>query len=109
MPKLLNANHLLKNRYRIQSVIGQGGMGAIYLANDERLSGRKCAIKEVEQDPGLPEKLQQEARDARMMEAEKKAASLQPKLTVPMIIFFLPVLFAVILTPAIIQISGNHY
>jgi len=51
----------------------------------------------------------QEARDTRMMEAEKKAASLPPKLTVPMIIFFLPVLFAVILTPAIIQISGNHY
>jgi tight adherence protein C len=51
----------------------------------------------------------QEARDTRMMEAEKKAASLPPKLTVPMIIFFLPVLFAVILTPAIIQISGNHF
>lgn len=51
----------------------------------------------------------QEARDARMMEAEKKAASLPPKLTVPMIVFFLPVLFAVILTPAIIQMSGSHY
>jgi tight adherence protein C len=51
----------------------------------------------------------QEARDARMMEAEKKAASLPPKLTVPMILFFLPVLFAVILTPAILQISGNHF
>ncbi len=36
--------------------------------------------------------------------AEKKAAALPPKLTVPMILFFLPVLFAVILTPAIIQI-----
>ncbi len=51
----------------------------------------------------------QEARDTRMMEAEKKAASLPPKLTVPMILFFLPVLFAVILTPAIIQISGKHF
>lgn len=46
----------------------------------------------------------QESRDNRLMEAEKKAASLPPKLTVPMIIFFLPVLFAVIMTPAIIQI-----
>ncbi len=46
----------------------------------------------------------QESRDNRMMEAEKKAASLPPKLTVPMIIFFLPVLFAVITTPAVIQI-----
>jgi tight adherence protein C len=50
----------------------------------------------------------QESRDQRMMEAEKKAASLPPKLTVPMILFFLPVLFAVILTPAAIQISRNY-
>ena len=48
----------------------------------------------------------QESRDTRLMEAEKKAASLPPKLTVPMILFFLPVLFAVIMTPAIIQISA---
>lgn len=48
----------------------------------------------------------QESRDNRMMEAEKKAAALPPKLTVPMIIFFLPVLFAVILTPAFIQMSA---
>ena len=46
----------------------------------------------------------QESRDNRMAEAEKKAASLPPKLTVPMIVFFLPVLFAVIITPAVIQI-----
>lgn len=46
----------------------------------------------------------QENRDMRMSEAEKKAAALPPKLTVPMIVFFLPVLFAVIITPAVIQI-----
>ena len=50
--------------------------------------------------------LAQESRDHRMNEAEKKAAGLPPKLTVPMILFFLPVLFAVILTPALIQIFG---
>jgi tight adherence protein C len=50
--------------------------------------------------------LAQENRDMRMSEAEKKAASLPPKLTVPMIVFFLPVLFGVILTPAIIQIAN---
>jgi tight adherence protein C len=50
--------------------------------------------------------LAQESRDHRMNEAEKKAAALPPKLTVPMILFFLPVLFAVILTPAMIQIFG---
>ena len=48
--------------------------------------------------------LAQESRDMRMNEAEKKAAALPPKLTVPMILFFLPVLFAVILTPALVQI-----
>ncbi|MCB1459009.1 MAG: type II secretion system F family protein [Nitratireductor sp.] len=48
--------------------------------------------------------LAQENRDMRMAEAEKKAASLPPKLTVPMIVFFLPVLFAVIMGPAMIQI-----
>ena len=50
--------------------------------------------------------LAQENRDMRMQEAEKKAAALPPKLTVPMILFFLPVLFAVIITPAAIQVSA---
>jgi tight adherence protein C len=50
--------------------------------------------------------LAQENRDMRMSEAEKKAAALPPKLTVPMILFFLPVLFAVIITPAAIQVSN---
>ncbi len=48
--------------------------------------------------------LAQENRDMRMMEAEKKAAGLPPKLTVPMIVFFLPVLFVVILGPAVIKV-----
>ena len=47
--------------------------------------------------------LAQENRDMRMSEAEKRAAALPPKLTVPMILFFLPVLFIVILGPAIIK------
>jgi tight adherence protein C len=48
----------------------------------------------------------QENRDMRMMEAEKKAAALPPKLTVPMILFFLPVLFIVILGPAAIRVMS---
>ncbi|RLL75042.1 type II secretion system F family protein [Ochrobactrum soli] len=51
--------------------------------------------------------LSQESRDLRMLEAEKKAAALPPKLTVPMIVFFLPVLFIVILGPAFIQIAAQ--
>ena len=50
--------------------------------------------------------LSQESRDQRMTAAEKKAAALPPTLTVPMILFFLPGLFAAILTPAAIQING---
>ncbi len=48
-----------------------------------------------------------ENRDLRMSAAEKKAAALPAKLTVPMIIFFLPVLFVVILGPAIINIQDT--
>jgi tight adherence protein C len=50
----------------------------------------------------------QENRDMRMMEAEKRAAALPPKLTVPMILFFLPVLFVVILGPAAIRVMELH-
>jgi tight adherence protein C len=48
----------------------------------------------------------QENRDMRMSEAEKKAAGLPPKLTVPMILVFLPVLFSVILGPAAIKVMA---
>ncbi len=47
-----------------------------------------------------------ENRDMRMSEAEKKAAALPAKLTVPMIVFFLPVLFLVVLGPAVLRIQG---
>jgi tight adherence protein C len=48
----------------------------------------------------------EEGREQRMLDAEKKAAALPPKLTVPLILFFLPVLFIVIMSPAMIQIFG---
>ena len=48
-----------------------------------------------------------ENRSMRIMAAEKKAAGLPAKLTVPMIVFFLPVLFIVILTPAAMRIKEN--
>ncbi|MGH6861987.1 MAG: type II secretion system F family protein [Phyllobacterium sp.] len=51
--------------------------------------------------------LSDESRDMRLMAAEKKAAALPPKLTVPMIVFLLPVLFCVILGPAVIQINAQ--
>lgn len=51
----------------------------------------------------------EEGREARMMEAEKKAAALPPKLTVPLILFFLPVLFIVIISPAIIKVMQQNF
>jgi tight adherence protein C len=48
----------------------------------------------------------QENRDMRLMAAEKKAAALPAQLTVPMIVFFLPVLVLVIVGPAGIQVAA---
>ena len=48
-----------------------------------------------------------ENRDLRLAAAEKKAAALPPKLTVPMILFFLPVLFVVILGPALMKVQDT--
>ena len=49
-----------------------------------------------------------ENRELRLSAAEKKAAALPAKLTVPMIVFFLPVLFVVLLGPAIIKIQDMN-
>jgi tight adherence protein C len=51
----------------------------------------------------------QENREMRMSEAEKKAAALPAKLTVPMIVFFLPCLFVVILGPAIMRVMHTFH
>lgn len=49
---MLAQGTLLRDRYRILQPIGQGGMGSVYLAEDNRLEGRRCAIKAVRIDPG---------------------------------------------------------
>ena len=69
MPVPLKAGETLRGRYRVRRIIGQGGMGCIYLADDLRLEGRQCALKEVENDKTLPAKMIQEARDQFMREA----------------------------------------
>jgi tight adherence protein C len=48
-----------------------------------------------------------EGREARIVEAERKAASLPPKLSVPLVVFFLPVLLTVILAPALMRASDS--
>jgi serine/threonine-protein kinase len=68
LPPLKNGE-VLRGRYKIREQIGQGGMGSIYLADDTRLKGRECALKEVEYDRALPENIREEARDQFLREA----------------------------------------
>lgn len=63
MPTPLDTGHILHERYRILRIIGQGGAGNVYLADDTRLQGRQCAIKEVLHDRSMPEDLFRQARD----------------------------------------------
>jgi serine/threonine protein kinase len=65
----LELEKLLHRRYKIIRIIGQGGMGCIYLAEDNRLKGRNCAIKEVEYDRSLDKKIIQESREQFKKEA----------------------------------------
>jgi serine/threonine-protein kinase len=70
----------LRGRYKIRERIGQGGMGNIYLADDLRLEGRFCALKEVEYDRALPENILKEARDQFLREATVLARLDHPNL-----------------------------
>ncbi len=80
MPLPLKSGEVLRGRYRIVRIIGQGGMGSIYLADDLRLEGRQCALKEVEHDRSLPPDLLQEARDQFFREATVLARLDHPNL-----------------------------
>jgi len=80
MPLPLKTGDVLRGRYRILKIIGQGGSGSIYLADDIRLSGRQCALKEVEHNSNLPEDLIKEARDQFLREATVLARLDHPNL-----------------------------
>ncbi len=80
MPVPLKNGEVLRSRYKIRSSIGQGGMGNIYLADDLRLTGRLCALKEVEHDRSLPTKILQEAREQFLREATVLARLDHPNL-----------------------------
>lgn len=76
----LKSGEVLRGRYKIRERIGQGGMGSIYLADDTRLKGRQCALKEVEYDRALPEDVREEARDQFLREATVLARLDHPNL-----------------------------
>ena len=80
MPLPLKNGDLLRSRYKIKRIIGQGGMGSIYLAEDTRLSGRLCALKEVEHDKTLDKQLSKEAQEQFRQEATVLARLDHPNL-----------------------------
>jgi len=79
LPSVKNGE-VLRGRYSIIERIGQGGMGSIYLAEDIRLKGRQCALKEVEYDRALPENIREEAREQFLREATVLARLDHPNL-----------------------------
>ncbi len=80
MPIPLKSGEVLRGRYKIRRIIGQGGMGSIYLADDLRLEGRLCALKEVENDRTLPADMLRQAREQFLREATVLARLDHPNL-----------------------------
>lgn len=80
MPVPLKSGEVLRSRYVIKRTIGQGGMGSIYLAEDLRLKGRVCALKEVEHDRTLGKSLRKEAQEQFKQEATVLARLDHPNL-----------------------------
>ncbi|MBI3172364.1 MAG: serine/threonine protein kinase [Chloroflexi bacterium] len=80
MPLSLKNGEVLRSRYKVRERIGQGGMGSIYLADDLRLEGRLCALKEVEYDRALPQKVVDEGREQFLREATVLARLDHPNL-----------------------------
>ncbi len=80
MPQSLRNGEILRDRYKIREQIGQGGTGSIYLAEDTRLQGRLCALKEVEHNQALPIDVFKQAREQFFREASVLARLDHPNL-----------------------------
>lgn len=76
----LEVGGVLRERYRIKQFISRGGMGSIYLAEDLRLEGRLCAVKEVRLDPSLSEETLSQTRGQFLREATVLARLDHPNL-----------------------------
>lgn len=74
------AGTILRDRYRLTAVVGQGGMGNVYRAEDMRLPGRLCAVKEVTVDPHLAPELREQAHNQFLQEASILAQLDHPNL-----------------------------
>jgi len=80
MPTPIEPGVILRERYKIRRIIGQGGMGSIYLAEDLRLEGRRCALKEVVHENSLSDDTLHQAQDQFLREAQILARLDHPNL-----------------------------
>jgi serine/threonine protein kinase len=80
LARLLEAGTVLRGRYQIIAPVGQGGMGAVYRAEDLRLEGRVCALKEVCPDPDATPEVLAQAKEQFRREAVTLARLDHPNL-----------------------------
>ncbi len=76
----LSIGTVLRDRYKIVELVGQGGMGAVYRADDLRLEGRQCAVKEVVPEPGASPAALEQAQEQFRREASTLACLDHPNL-----------------------------
>ena len=76
----IEPDSILRSRYLIVKIVGQGGMGSIYYAEDTRLPGRFCAVKEIQTDLGSSAEEQEQIREQFYREARVLARLDHPNL-----------------------------
>ena len=76
----LESGIILRERYKLTNIVGQGGMGSVYRAEDLRLPGRLCAIKEVQPDLNANETYRQQTQNQFLQEASILAQLDHPSL-----------------------------
>ena len=78
----LPGGQLLAGRYFLESRLGRGAMGQVYLAKDNKFAARKVAVKTVRQDILSSDDLQEGEAIARFEREAQSAASIQHPNTV---------------------------
>ena len=80
MLEVQNSEPILRQRYRLTNIVGQGGMGSVYRAEDLRLPGRVCAVKVLPTDPLATEEMNNQAHRQFLKEASTLAQLDHPNL-----------------------------